>query len=522
MRVHPPMLHQSATIALTDGRLRAIGMIQRPSARLSRMPATVPSSALAHAASLAEFVEAAPSSYHAAVEVRRQVQAAGFTELRESEPWQIKPGGYVVVRDGAVIAFFVPEGTVSTAPCTILGTHTDSPSFKLKPGGTTRAFGTAQVGVEIYGGPLLNSWLDRELEFAGRVVTADGACHLVRSGPLARIPQLAIHLDRTVNDGLTLDKQRHTQPIIAVGDMGEPDGAHVADLFDYLLPDGVSTKAVAGFDVFLADTAAPRVFGAGDTMFASPRLDNLLSTHAAMAALLKVAGTTSNEPGTAAPADPEWSVKPALVEPALIEPVQDANAVVSFAAGAEGTSSTDGRAGLPSIAMLVAFDHEEIGSESRSGAAGPFLAEVLERLYFALGTTSEQRCQALAESLLVSCDVGHGVHPNYADRHDPAVQPVVGGGPILKLNANQRYATDAFGAARWKAACAAAGVPSQDFVSNNAIPCGSTIGPLAATRLGIRTVDVGVPILSMHSARELTGTVDPWYLMRAMTELLRG
>jgi aspartyl aminopeptidase len=172
------------------------------------------------------------------------------------------------------------------------------------------------------------------------------------------------------------------------------------------------------------------------------------------------------------------------------------------------------------IAMFAAFDHEEIGSASRSGAAGPFHEEVLVRVSTALGADAEQRARAYARSLHVSSDVGHAVHPNYAERHDPANRPFAGGGPILKINANQRYATDAHGAAAWNAACAAADVPTQEFVSNNAIPCGSTIGPIAATRLGIRTVDVGVPILSMHSARELTAVVDPWHLSRAMSAVL--
>jgi aspartyl aminopeptidase len=170
--------------------------------------------------------------------------------------------------------------------------------------------------------------------------------------------------------------------------------------------------------------------------------------------------------------------------------------------------------------MVAAFDHEELGSESRSGAAGPFLADVLDRVYAGLGATAEDRHRAIAGSWCVSSDVGHAVHPNYPERHDPANHPVAGGGPILKLNANQRYASDATGSALWQAACRTAGVPSQAFVSNNAVPCGSTIGPITATRLGIRTVDVGAAILSMHSARELCAAVDPWYLSRAMRAAL--
>ncbi|WP_456283222.1 M18 family aminopeptidase [Microbacterium sp. JZ101] len=423
---------------------------------------TVPAAARAHIEDLAAFVTASPSSYHAADEIARRLVASGFARLAETDAWDIAAGGrYVVVRDGSAIAFAVPEAAGATTPFAIVGAHTDSPGFKLKPKPTT--FGPGgwwQLGVEVYGGPLLNSWLDRELELAGRVVTADGDEHLVRTGALLRIPQLAVHLDRSVNEGLALDKQRHTQPVWGFGDRESADIlAALASLA------GTAPDRIDGYDLVVADTQEPRVFGADGRLFASGRLDNLLSAHAAVTA------------------------------------IRDARPVSA-------------------IAMLAAFDHEEIGSASRSGAAGPFHEEVLVRISTALGAGPEERARAYAASLHVSSDVGHAVHPNYAERHDPANQPVVGGGPILKINANQRYATDAHGAAAWTAACRTAGIPTQEFVSNNAIPCGSTIGPISATRLGIRTVDVGVPILSMHSARELTAVVDPWYLSRGMAAVL--
>jgi aspartyl aminopeptidase len=424
----------------------------------------VPDAAREHAADLGAFVAASPSSYHAAEEAARRAEAAGFTRLAEDAAWAVTHGGrYVVVRDGSVIAFAVPDVAGPTTAFTIVGAHTDSTGFKLKPKPTTHgAGGWWQAGVEVYGGPLLNSWLDRELELAGRIVTHDGTEHLVRTGPMLRIPQLAIHLDRGVNDnGLALDKQRHTQPVWGLGD------AESADVLAALAADaGVDPADVGGYDVVLADTQPARAFGAGQVLFASARLDNLLSTHAGLTALLRAS-----------------------------------------------TGSTDG---VGSIQVFAAFDHEEIGSESRSGAAGPFLEDVLDRISAALGATAEERARAFATSLHVSSDVGHAVHPNYAERHDPANRPVAGGGPILKINANQRYATDAHGAAAWSVACTTAGVPTQEFVSNNVVPCGSTIGPISAARLGIRTVDIGVPILSMHSARELTAVVDPWYLARAM------
>ncbi|WP_309068056.1 M18 family aminopeptidase [Microbacterium sp.] len=422
----------------------------------------VPDDARAHIEDLAAFVTASPSSYHAAAEVARRAEEAGYTRIAETEAWEITPGGrYVVVRDGSVAVFALPEHAGATTPFAIVGAHTDSPGFKLKPKPTTHGpGGWWQLGLEVYGGPLLNSWLDRELELAGRVVTLAGEEHLVRTGSLLRIPQLAIHLDRGVNDGLALDKQRHTQPVWGLGD---PESADI--LHTLAARAGIDASEIGGFDIVVADTQEPRAFGHGQELFASGRLDNLLSTHAGLVAQLN--------------ATPQGS-----------------------------------------IAVFASFDHEEIGSQSRSGAAGPFLEDVLLRISGALGAGDAERAQAFASSLHVSSDVGHAVHPNYPERHDPVNKPVAGGGPILKINANQRYATDAHGAAAWNAACAAAEVPTQEFVSNNAVPCGSTIGPITATRLGIRTVDVGVPILSMHSARELTAVVDPWYLSRAMQAVL--
>lgn len=410
----------------------------------------------AYITDFADFIQAAPSSYHAAAEVARRLESAGFDRLDERDEWPAGGGRHVVVRDGAVIAWVVPDAAGPTTPYRILGAHTDSPSFKLKPRPTSTSEGVLQAGVEVYGGPLLNSWLDRELELAGRIVTDDGAQHLVRTGPMLRIPQLAIHLDREVTKGLTLDKQRHLQPVWGVGAEGDILGLLAASA-------GLAADRVAGHDVLVADTQAPARFGLDDALFASGRMDNLSSVFAGLAALLD------------APSD----------------------------AG--------------HISVLAAFDHEELGSESRSGASGSFLDDLLVRIGASLGGGDIERRRAFAASWIVSSDAGHAVHPNYPDRHDPANRPALGGGPLLKLNANQRYASDAAGSALWAGLCRAAGVATQPFVSNNSMPCGTTIGPLSATRLGIRTVDVGVPLLSMHSARELAHVEDLAALGAAIT-----
>jgi aspartyl aminopeptidase len=410
----------------------------------------------------ARFIQASPSSYHAAAEVGRQLEAAGFTRLDESAAWPVKAGKRFVIRDGAVVAWVQPAGATATTPFRILGAHTDSPGFKLKPNGGTSAHGWLQASVEVYGGPLLNSWLDRELEFAGRIVTRDGRQHLTRTGPFARIPQLAIHLDRAVNDGLKLDKQQHVQPVFGVESSGGDILQVLADAA------GVKLRDVAGFDILSADTQAPARFGAGNGLFAAGRLDNLSAVFAGLHALLAAKPTRGH------------------------------------------------------VSVLAAFDHEELGSESRSGAAGPLLSDILTRIGAGLKGGEEDRRRALADSWCVSADAGHAVHPNYPERHDPANRPVAGGGTLLKLNANQRYASDAHGSALWSKLSDAAGATVQPFVSNNTMPCGSTIGPLTATRIGIRTVDVGVPLLSMHSARELAHVDDLWALARTVRELFAG
>lgn len=430
-------------------------------------------STASHLRDLAAFVQASPSSFHAVAEAAHRLTSAGFEVLDESADWPLSPGNYFVVRDGAIVAWITPDDATATTPFRIIGAHTDSPGFALKPKPTTAAHGWLQAGVEVYGGPLFNSWLDRELEFAGRLVFDDGTTSLVRTGPFLRFPQLAVHLDRGVNsEGLTLNPQQHLNPVIGVGNLADTDViAHLAGLA------GRAGRHVAGYDIVTADTAPPQVFGLDGTLFASGRLDNLSSVHAGLVALLAVAG----------------------------------------AAAGGGTVESGG---VPSIAVFAAFDHEEVGSETRSGAAGPFLESLLARIGSVAGTSPSQRARAFADSWCLSADAGHAVHPNYPERHDPANRPVVNRGPLLKINANKRYATDSVGAAEWARSCRQAGVDYQEFVSNNSVPCGSTIGPITATRLGIRTFDVGIALLSMHSARELCGVEDPAALASAMLAFL--
>lgn len=416
-----------------------------------------------HAQEFANFIVASPSSYHAATEIAHRLETAGFQEVRESENWPHRAGRYFFVRDGAVAAWVVPNGGKPRG-ARIVGSHTDSPTLKLKPSGSYYSpDGWGQIAVETYGGLLLNSWLDREIGFAGRLLDAQGNTHLVRTGPIARVPQLAIHLDRQVNsEGLKLDPQTHMQPIWTLTEDAciLNELARSADLDD--------EAQIYGFDVVAYVDQDPGFFGKDREFLAAGRQDNLSSVYATMTALLA--------------AEPNG-------EDALV---------------------------------MVAFDHEEVGSATRSGAAGPLLADLLERIATAAGYDRDQYHQFLAASSCVSADAGHSVHPNYAQRHDPQEHPMLGAGVLLKLNANQRYASDAVGAALWERACRAAEVPTQAFVSNNSMPCGSTIGPITATRLGITTVDVGICLLSMHSAREMSHVSDHYWLSQALRSYYQG
>lgn len=421
-----------------------------------------------HTDDLLSFLAASPSPYHAVATVAARLEKAGFRQVAEVDAWDGASGGKFVLRGGAIIAWYVPDGAGPATPFRIVGAHTDSPNLRVKPLPDTGSHGWRQIAVEIYGGTLLNTWLDRDLGLSGQLTLRDGAHRLVAvDRPLLRVPQLAVHLDRSVNtDGLKLDRQRHLTPIWGIG------GVREGDLIAYMAEEaGVAAEDVAGWDLMVHSVEPPAYLGRDRELVAGPRLDNLLSVHAEAGALAAVA-----------------------------------------------TRGTD----LPHIPVLAAFDHEENGSQSDTGADGPLLGTVLERSVFARGGSYEDRARAFAGTVCLSSDTGHAVHPNYPERHEPGHHPMPDGGPILKVNVNQRYATDGSGRAVFAAGCERAGVPWQSFVSNNAVPCGTTIGPITAARHGIATVDIGVAILSMHSARELCGADDPFLLANVLAAFLEG
>ncbi|MBT2524289.1 M18 family aminopeptidase [Streptomyces sp. ISL-99] len=425
-----------------------------------------------HTDDLMSFLADSPSPYHAVANAAERLDKAGFRQVAETDAWDASTGGKYVLRGGAIIAWYVPEGAEASTPFRIIGGHTDSPHLHVKPLPDMGAEGWRQIAIEIYGGTLLNTWLDRDLGIAGRLTLRDGSHRLVNiDRALLRVPQLAVHLDRSVNtEGLRLDKQRHMQPIWGLGDV------HEGDLIRFLEEEeGLAEGEVAGWDLMAHSIDPPSYLGRDRELVAGPRMDNLISVHAGVAALAAVSAASD---------------------------------------GPEGP--------LPYIPVLAGFDHEENGSQSDTGADGPLLGNVLERSVFARGGSYDDKARAFAGTICLSSDTGHAVHPNYSERHDPTHHPRANGGPILKVNVNMRYATDGSGQAVFAAACEKAGVPWQVFVSNNSMPCGTTIGPITSARHGIQTVDIGVAILSMHSARELCGADDPYLLANAMTAFLEG
>lgn len=418
---------------------------------------------------LLAFIAASPSPYHAVGEVARRLSGVGFTERSLTEPWS--DGGLNFVRRGGAVLAWFDGAHGPDAPFRIIGAHTDSPNLRVKPEPDTGVLGWRQIAVEVYGGALWNSWLDRDLGLSGRVVvsTPEGLDErlLLVDRPLARVPQLAIHLDRDVNgQGLKLNPQQHLTPVWGTGPVSPGDFLRfVAEEVD------VDPSDIRGWDLMFHDLTAPTRLGRRGELIASARLDNLLSCWAGLEAL---AGSTLT------PAPPA------------------------------------------AVPVLCLFDHEEVGSTSATGADGALLAQVLERSVSARGGSRDDFLRACAGSVCASVDMAHATHPNHPERHDPNHFVTIGAGPVVKLNANQRYATEASTHAVLVQACHTAGVPVQVFVSRNDQPCGSTIGPLTAARLGIPTVDVGVPQLSMHSARELCGAEDPLQLAAALGAFLRG
>lgn len=420
---------------------------------------------------LLDFLHASPTPFHATTQMAHQLQQAGFIALHEGDAWQLESGQrYFVTRnDSSIIAFVYGRRPLLETGIRMVGAHTDSPCLKVKPQPELNRRGYFQLGVEVYGGALLAPWFDRDLSLAGRVSYRDGS-HTIRSvlvnfvDPVATIPSLAIHLDREVNRNRSINAQKDIVPLLL--QLNEKD-AQTPDFRALLLAHiqreypQLDAAQVLDYEISLYDTQAPALVGWQQDFIASARLDNLLSCYIGLQALLQ--------------SDPEVT------------------------------------------SLLICTDHEEIGSTSTCGARGPMLQQFLERLV----PDTDTRVRVLDRSLMVSADNAHGIHPNFSDRHDENHGPLLNRGPVIKVNANQRYATNSETSAIFRVLCDQAQVPVQSFVSRTDMECGSTIGPLTAAEVGVKTLDVGVPTFAMHSIRELAGSLDAWYLYRVLSGFYR-
>ena len=422
---------------------------------------------------LIDFIKNSPTPFHA-VEIMSQVlERDGFTRLDETDQWPNnigQQGGryYVIRNDSSIIAFQLNQPLADNG-MRMVGAHTDSPCLKVKPNPEIINNNYLQLGVEVYGGALLNPWFDRDLSLAGRVSYLDesgaiGNQLINLEKPIATIPSLAIHLDREANENRSINKQLHLPPILMKMPEIDAEGSAKADFKDILLKiinaDIEPGEAVRVLDYELSfyDVQPPAVIGLHDDFIASARLDNLLSCYTGLMAMIN-----------------------------------------------------DDR---KQNTLLVCTDHEEVGSMSAAGAQGSFLKSVLERL----SESDEDTSRMVANSVMISADNAHGIHPNYADKHDENHGPILNGGPVLKVNANQRYASNSQTGALFKHLCELADVPVQPFVVRSDMACGSTIGPITASEIGVKTVDVGVPTFAMHSIRELAGRWDAYYLYRVLKQ----
>ncbi|MEO6423336.1 MAG: M18 family aminopeptidase [Candidatus Nitrotoga sp.] len=419
----------------------------------------------AHAQDLLNFIDASPSPWHAVQSTSQRLQAQGFVQLQEKLRWKLESGkGYYVVRDASLIAFRIGQQPLADTGFRMIGAHTDSPGLRLKTHAAYASDGLVRLGVEIYGGPILATFTDRDLSLAGRVNvrTAQGfETRLINfEQPLLRLPNLAIHMNREVNEqGLKLNKQTELPLMFTIAD----DKLSAREQFLNLLADELKVKAsdILTYELTVYDTQAGAFWGAEQEFIASSQLDNLASCHAALTAL-------------------------------LASPTPAATCIAAF------------------------FDHEEVGSESAAGAGGSFAGDVIKRISLCMDLDDEQQHCAAAQSFFISADMAHAYQPNFPNAYEPNHRVMVNAGPVIKTNANQRYSTDADTAARFITLCESTGVPYQNYTHRTDLGCGSTIGPIVAASLGISSVDVGSPMWAMHSLRESAGVQDVAYMIKVM------
>lgn len=422
---------------------------------------------------LIDFIYESPTAFQTVNTVKNQLYNCGFVEVKETARWSLKKGGkyFVTKNDSAIAAFVVGKGDIEEDGFKIIGAHTDSPTFRIKPAPEmTSENSYIRLNTEIYGGPIVSTWLDRPLAVAGRVALRSEnilypETRLVNiRKPILIIPNLAIHMNREINKGIELNAQRDTLPLLAhVNESLEKGNLLLNAIAEEL---AVAVSSIIDFDLYLYEYEKGSIIGLHNEFISSGRLDDLAMVHAGIEALCKV----------------------------------------------EAVAATN---------VMVAFDNEEVGSRTKQGGDSPFLATVLERILISQGKGREDFFRALAKSFMISADLAHAVHPNMGEKHDPVNRPILNKGPVIKISASQSYTTDSHSDAVYEEICKKAGVPVQKFVNRSDLAGGSTIGPISSTQLPIRSVDMGTPILAMHSVRELGGVLDHSYVTASFEEFYK-
>lgn len=408
------------------------------------------------------FLDAANSRFPASAQIAERLEEAGFVELKESDAFKLKQGGKYYIRrmDTAIIAFVLGSKPLNESGFAMASSHIDSPSLKLKPESVKLDHDVCRVGVEVYGGPILHTWVDRELSISGRVIVQKGSGHqaitIDLKKPVAIIPNAAIHMNREINKGFEYNQQNHLQAVLSVQ---EHEGNPLRNLIAAHLK--VKPEEILEMDLYLYDLQPSSLVGIEEDMIVSGRLDNLAMTHAILSAIIS----------------------------------------------AKTPSQTS---------VAVFFDHEEVGSQSPQGASSSLLTEVLERISLSQSGSREDYYRALRQSFMISADMAHGYHPAYAEKYDPDYSPLMNKGPVIKRNTNLRYASTSDSSLRFSQLCNKANVPHQEFLVRSDMPCGSTVGPMVAALLGIPTVDIGNPMWAMHSVRETGGTQDHEALIKVL------
>lgn len=425
------------------------------------------------AKNLIDFIYESPSAFHAVKSIKKILNKKGFIELGEGERWELQKGGkYFVIRnDSAIISFIVGSGIIAKKGFKIIGAHTDSPSFRIKPCPEIISENNyIKLNTEVYGGPILNTWFDRPLSLAGRV-TIKGKDLLYPEAalvnikrPIMIIPNLAIHMNRSVNKGVELNRQTDVLPLLGlINDTLEKDNLLIKTIAKEFK---IEPEEILDFDLFLYEYEKGKIMGLNNEFVSSSRLDDLEMIHAGVTAL-------SNSD------------------------VTDATSI------------------------LACFDNEEVGSSTKQGADSEFLASTLERIVISFGGDREDYFRSLYKSFMISADAAHAVHPNRGDKSDPTNRPIINKGPVIKISSNQKYTSDSNTASVYEAICKKAKIPVQKFVNRSDETGGSTIGPISSTHVGIRTVDMGTPLLAMHSVRELCGVEDHAYVEKSFEEFYK-